>query len=61
MTDSEEQKIKLELENIFGNIDRIIKRIDTEDPVQTNPDDHQTHPGNDSGQSPPPPPTASAD
>ena len=32
MSDSDEKQIKAELNGIFGKIDKIIKRIDTEDP-----------------------------
>ena len=32
MSDPDEKQIKAELNGIFGKIDKIIKRIDTEDP-----------------------------
>lgn len=54
MSDLEEEKIQAELENIFGKIDRIIKRIDTEDPAQTAPNEDNADPGTDSSQPKPP-------
>ncbi|MFH1984831.1 MAG: hypothetical protein ABIL58_23565 [Pseudomonadota bacterium] len=51
MSDFDEKKIKAELEDIFGKIDRIVKRIDTEDPMKPEPDGEHNHPDTD----PPPP------
>lgn len=38
MSSSEEKKIRAELEGIYQNIDRIIKRIETEDPMKRDAD-----------------------
>ena len=56
MADFEEKKIRAELEDIYGKIDRIIKRIDTEDASKTEPDDTEPHPDADASAPPLPPP-----
>ena len=39
MADTDDKKIRVELEEIFGKIDGIIKRIETEDPGKNEPDE----------------------
>jgi len=60
MKDVDEHKIRAELEDIFGKIDRIVKRIDTEDPMKPTPDGEQAHPEAEAAPSPQPPPEAPA-
>jgi hypothetical protein len=56
VADSEEKKIRAELEDIYGKIDRIIKRIDTEDAGKAAPDDTETPPDVDPSAPPSPSP-----
>jgi len=56
MSDFDEEKIKTELDDIFGKIDQIVKRINTEAPENAENEPDQPVAAPPSEESAPPPP-----
>jgi hypothetical protein len=56
MPDTDDKKIRAELEDIFGKIDGIIRRIETEDPGKAPSEDDQKNKASDASTKPGDPP-----